>query len=102
MQLAQAGSSSAMRTTPMAAGPCGSRSVTVVPRPGSRGQRELPAEQLGQPPGVGQAQPGSAPADAGDLEELLEDVLNLVGRDADAGVGDHELDVPAAGPHGQP
>ena len=66
------------------------------------GQREVPAQDRGQPPGVRQAEPGATPADAGHLVELLEDMLVQAGRYAYAGIGHADLEPRARYPCAQP
>ena len=72
------------------------------PGPGLAGQREVAAQDPGQPPGVRQAEPGAAPADAGHLVELLEDMAGQAGRYAYAGVGHDDLQPRAVYPYAQP
>ena len=57
---------------------------------------DLAAHQLDQPPGYGKAEAGAlelAVALALDLIEFAEDVLDLVGRDADAGILDEDAQI---------
>ena len=75
--------------------PAGRYTVKVLPLPGSLSSRDLAAEQAGELAADRQAQAGAAVLAAGRavaLRERLEDRLLLVGRDADAGVGDAQGD----------
>src|SRR5205807_4268487 len=62
---------------------------------------EAAAVELDEPPGEGEAESGAlGPLAARRLLELLEDHLELLRRDAGAGVGDGDLDLAVVEPGG--
>ena len=69
--------------------------MNVLPSPGLLREADLAAEQVRELAADREAEAGAAVLAAGagvGLLERLEDELLLLGRDADAGVGDHEGD----------